>query len=271
MDVLTGITPAFNNYNVKSLGWPVGNASVIVPYSYKGTPFPGGVHRDTVPLWNALLDELTGRLGVKLMNPGCWGYNNRSIRSGGTPSFHSAGLALDVSAPANPYLASGGSAKHSIPDAAAGVARSLGMEWGGAWTSPKDYQHFEIHLTPAQVKTVAARLSVATPPRPTLPPPVTPGATWNDLGGTMLPTLREGDGVKGGGDRGRLHWYVMTVQALCNIRGLGGQPLAVDGVFGPATTAKVKVLQDRWGVPVTGEVNAASWPWLIGNDAPDYA
>lgn len=167
MFVLAGVTPAFNNYNVKGLGWPIGSTSVIVPYSYKGTPFPGGVHGDTVLLWNALLDQLTGPLGVKLINPGCWGYNNRSIRSGGSPSFHSAGLALDVNAPTNPYSASGKAGKHAIPDSANAVARSLGMEWGGSWTSPKDYMHFEIHLTPAQVKTVAGRLAGA--PSPAVP------------------------------------------------------------------------------------------------------
>jgi hypothetical protein len=164
--VLSGITPAFNNYNVKGLGWPIGNTSVIVPYSYKGTPFPGGVHRDTVPLWNALLDGLTGPLGVKLITPGCWGYNNRSITGGGAPSFHSGGLALDVNAPSNPYVASGKNAAHTIPPGANDLARSLGMEWGGAWTSPKDFMHFEIHLTPAQVKTVSARLAGAPAPVP---------------------------------------------------------------------------------------------------------
>lgn len=165
-NVLSGITPAFNNYNVKGLGWPVGNTSVIVPYSYKGIPFPGGVHRDTVPLWNALLDGLTGPLGVKLITPGCWGYNNRSITGGGAPSFHSGGLALDVNAPSNPYVASGKNAAHTIPPGANDLARSLGMEWGGAWTSPKDYMHFEIHLTPAQVKTVAGRLAGSPAPVP---------------------------------------------------------------------------------------------------------
>lgn len=165
-NVLSGITPAFNNYNVRGLGWPVGNPSVIVPYSYKGIAFPAGVHRDTIPLWNALLDGLTGPLGVKLMNPGCWGYNNRSITGGGSPSFHAGGLALDVNAPANPFYAGGGNHPHAIPDTANALARSLGMEWGGAWSTPKDYMHFEIHLTPGQVHTVAGRLTGTPGPTP---------------------------------------------------------------------------------------------------------
>lgn len=253
-NVLSGITPAFNNYNVRGLGWPVGNPSVIVPYSYKGIAFPAGVHRDTIPLWNALLDGLTGPLGVKLMNPGCWGYNNRSITGGGSPSFHAAGLALDVNAPANPYYAGGGNHPHSIPDTANALARSLGMEWGGAWTSPKDYMHMEIHLTPAQVKIVAGRLGSAPSPQE---------------GDVQLPALKEGDGAKGT-PGGHLHWYVLSAQALCNVRGLS-KPVAQDGVFGPATTAMIKELQTRSKLPVDGVIGPITWTWLLGNDAPDFA
>jgi hypothetical protein len=71
-----------------------------------------------------------------------------------------------VNAPANPYYAGGGNHPHAIPDTANALARSLGMEWGGGWSTPKDYMHFEIHLTPAQVHTVAGRLSGAPVPVP---------------------------------------------------------------------------------------------------------
>jgi len=90
-------------------------------------------------------------------------------------------------------------------------------------------------------------------------------------GDMQLPTLREGDGVKGAGDRGRVHWYVMSLQALLNVRGLpktGG--LTCDGVFGPATTAAVKALQGRWKLTQDGVVGPETWRWAIGNDAPDY-
>lgn len=185
--LLEGVTPHFGQYNVRSLGWAVGDRSVIVPYSYAGVPFPAGVHRDTVPLWNALLDGLTKQLGVKLMNPGCWGYNNRSITGGGSPSFHAVGLALDVNAPANPYVAGGGSTRHAIPDAAAGLARSLGMEWGGSWSSPKDYMHFEVHLTPDQVRTVVGRLTHPAP----APTPAPKGDDMTPEQDAMLREVRD--------------------------------------------------------------------------------
>jgi hypothetical protein len=158
MAVLDGITPAWGQYNPASLGW---DSNDIVPYSYKGTPFPAGVQQITVPLWDALLDQIVPLIPGGLQNPGCWGYNPDSRTVGGTPSYHTVGCALDVNAPSNPFLPGGGSAPHTIPDQAAEIALSLGMEWGGDWTVPVDYMHFEIHLTPAQVQTVAQRLREA--------------------------------------------------------------------------------------------------------------
>lgn len=86
----------------------------------------------------------------------------------------------------------------------------------------------------------------------------------------MLPTLKEGDGVKGKGDRGRIHWWVVSAQALLNVRGVSKQ-VVQDGVFGPTTTAMVKELQARNKLAADGVVGAVTWKWLLGNDAPDYA
>ena len=35
--------------------------------------------------------------------------------------------------------------------------------------------------------------------------------------------------------------------------------LAIDGIFGPKTTAAVNAVQSRFGMPVTGIVNQATW------------
>jgi peptidoglycan hydrolase-like protein with peptidoglycan-binding domain len=85
----------------------------------------------------------------------------------------------------------------------------------------------------------------------------------------MVPVLKEGDGQHGGGERGRLHWWVVSLQALLNVRGRS-QQLSVTGEFGPDTTAMVKELQARSGLPADGRVTADTWRWALGNDAPDY-
>ena len=87
-------------------------------------------------------------------------FNCRSVT--GTPgvwSEHSFGRAIDLNPIENPYISSGGTvlppagaaytdrsrgAKGMILRGGAAVTAfaSIGWEWGGDWTSPKDYQHF---------------------------------------------------------------------------------------------------------------------------------
>jgi peptidoglycan hydrolase-like protein with peptidoglycan-binding domain len=54
---------------------------------------------------------------------------------------------------------------------------------------------------------------------------------------------------------------VRTVQGLCNAR---LQPLIVDGVFGPLTTAAVKRVQANAKIGVDGIVGPQTWPALLG-------
>lgn len=105
-----------------------------------------------------------------------------------------------------------------------------------------------------------------TPPAPP-PAPPTPTHPENDV---VLPDLHPGDGTPGTGDRGRLHWYVLSLQALLNVRGLTRRA-DLTGVFCDETASLVRQLQHRSGIPVTGNVDAETWRWVLGNDAPDFA
>lgn len=86
------------------------------------------------------------------------GFNCRKVKNSSNWSQHSYGLAIDINPVENPWV-SGGRAdppsgqpyvkrsptrKGMIP-AGGGVVRafgSIGWEWGGYWSSTKDYQHF---------------------------------------------------------------------------------------------------------------------------------
>ncbi len=86
-------------------------------------------------------------------------FNCRSITGGGGWSLHSYGTAIDVNPRENPYV----SGQTVLPpegrdhldrdDPAPGMIRAgdpvlgaftaHGFTWGGSWTDPVDYQHFE--------------------------------------------------------------------------------------------------------------------------------
>ena len=146
------------NNHPDQFGWTAGDVANIVPYSFQGNPFPAGVARGTVPLWNSLLSELAPLIPGGIRPHENWGYENRdNVNSPGTKSFHSFGLALDVNAPENPNIPGSTGPRPPgpgvIPAGAAAIAAKHNMLWGGAWG---DAMHFELHETPQQVNGVGA-------------------------------------------------------------------------------------------------------------------
>lgn len=100
-------------------------------------------------------------------NTSCFCYRP-ATGSSGKLSKHSYGLAIDINPQYNPYVTilDDGSYKYSHDNAADYVSNrssdmphvittsdlayqlftSYGWTWGGSWTNPKDYQHFQISL-----------------------------------------------------------------------------------------------------------------------------
>jgi peptidoglycan hydrolase-like protein with peptidoglycan-binding domain len=137
----------FGNNRPETLGWAVNTG--YVPFSYKGTPFPQGVYRGTEPLWTDLLDAVVHLIEGGLHPGWNWGAEHRSNKNNGEFwSFHACGRALDLNAPANANNAGWRSGAHSVPRAAAALARARGFLCGGEWG---DAMHFENHLTKAGV------------------------------------------------------------------------------------------------------------------------
>jgi len=68
------------------------------------------------------------------------GFNKRDKRNQpGVPSIHGLGAALDINPAQNPM---GSQLVTDMPEGIGKVARSLGLGWGGDWTTPKDAMHF---------------------------------------------------------------------------------------------------------------------------------
>lgn len=81
-------------------------------------------------------------------------FNYRVIAGTDRLSHHATGRAIDINPVQNPYMRAGGivapaSATYdptqlgTITDDVVSVFKSYGWEWGGDWSDPKDWQHFQ--------------------------------------------------------------------------------------------------------------------------------
>jgi len=86
-------------------------------------------------------------------------FNCRRIPGSGNWALHAYGRAIDINPLLNPMVDHGDYEPHNAGvyldrrriepgllhagDAAVRVFTAAGWKWGGDWTSPKDYQHFE--------------------------------------------------------------------------------------------------------------------------------
>jgi TP901 family phage tail tape measure protein len=149
----TAASGLLGNNDPTTYGWKSGAAADIVPYSFHGVAFPGGVAKGTSPIWDSLLSALEPTIPGGIRPGEDWGYEDRdNVNNPGKKSMHAFGLALDVNSSENPNLpgtvGSRGNGKYEIPDSAGALAKAHNMLWGGAWG---DAMHFELHETPQQV------------------------------------------------------------------------------------------------------------------------
>ncbi|MEA5599095.1 peptidoglycan-binding domain-containing protein [Rivularia sp. UHCC 0363] len=94
--------------------------------------------------------------------------------------------------------------------------------------------------------------------------PILVATAYTDL---TLPTLRRGD-------RGRSVQMLQQILLDNGFLGAAGVRLgnpngaAVDGVFGAITESAVRDLQQRYNIPVTGQVNPVAWEMLDMQENP---
>ena len=248
-------------------GFPAGDRSVINTVTVPGTdvriPVRRGPAGDLL-IWAAA----RWHREVEPLTPGhCWGYAFRAIRGSSTTlSNHASGTAIDLNAPKHPLGVAAW--KTFSPGQLDAVRRIVAdargcLRWGGEWSRP-DGMHLEVAKDEAQCTEVLRQLAGGA---------YAPAGEWIDMEvgmGATIPVLRRGDGLQGApGERGRLHWYVFSLQALLNVRGLS-KIIPVDGVFGASTEAMVRELQQRAGITVDGICGRDTWTWALGNDAPEW-
>lgn len=251
--------PFFGDYRPVTFGWT--QAGPMVPFHFAGVDFPGGVSAEpgVAAIFTAALKILVPHVPGGLVAGQCWGFADRAKRTdAASTSFHAFGLAIDINAPENPQTRShrfGG--LHELPANTGALVRPLGIEWGGSWSpdTPPDYMHLELHLSPAEARTLAARALVSQ------------GvefqhavAAVQHAPGRIQTVARPGARTVKAGSEGA---DVATVQRVLNawyptLR----PPLAVDGQYGPATASRVKYFQTRDHLTVDGIVGPVTWKAL---------
>jgi poly-gamma-glutamate synthesis protein (capsule biosynthesis protein) len=92
------------------------------------------------------IDEYEGMDDMSVASDNTSAFNCRPVAGTTTFSQHAYGLAIDINPKENP---SGSTAtklntsiKGTITSAVVSVMKTAGFQWGGNWTSKKDYQHF---------------------------------------------------------------------------------------------------------------------------------
>lgn len=178
--------------------------------------------------------------------PGSWGYAYRPVRGQTSGlSNHASGTAIDLNAPQHP-LGKVGTVPAKLRAAISAQARALGLRWGGDYTGRKDEMHFEVIVSLAKARELVAalqggKLSGAAAAASAHIPSV-----------AAHPTIRKGSK----GD------VVRQLQLTLNRWYPRLPALATDGVFGPATEARVRYLQSAAKLTVDGIVGPKTWRTL---------
>jgi hypothetical protein len=112
------------------------------------------VHRKLVAPVKAIFAEilaLPNKFPIKTLSS----FYYRTIKgpnASSTLSFHSYGCAIDINASDNPHVKSGDPRKatnpYRVPQEVVNIFQKYGWDWGGYFTTSKDYMHFEYLGTP---------------------------------------------------------------------------------------------------------------------------
>lgn len=174
------------------------------------------------------------------------------------------------------------------------IGKSIGLEWGGDWTSIVDKPHFQLPdwgSTPSRLKSLYGNYETfkktwpssstggsgtTTPTTPT--PPTTPtednwvlrlqtelkNQGWNPgkIDGIAGPNTLNGCPTVRKGARGGITKLIQ--ERLSQVYKIGIGTSGMDGIFGSATQAAVMEFQKQKGISIDGIVGKNTWRKLLG-------
>ena len=244
--------PEFGDYDPSNFGWSRCDQADIVPYSYEGAEFGGGVARLAVPIFDRALSELRAWSGLVFDTrppsiAGNWGAECRKVGGSGSWSFHAYGLALDIAAPYNP---SGDPnplpSPFRVPNGTGARLSHLGIEWGGDWSrSSVDRMHLEVHLWPEEIRAILGGPGGGGGGTGTNTFPLPSGCYYGPYSGPAESISGSGRNDEQYRDGLRRAQRMMGVEA--------------DGYYGPITAAAVRNWQASHALSVDGLIGPDTW------------
>lgn len=247
--------PDWDTDRFEDLGWARCDQADIVPFSYAGHQFPGGVARPLAPLFAMGLDLLCQSAGFQLapshgLDAGMWGFECREVTGGGAWSWHAAGAAIDVNAPWNPYGASiPPVSPFRLPLNTDVLLRQFGLRWAGGRNGWNDWMHIQAAVSAAEVPGILAAHSGPRPPTALHPYPLPGGYSFGPYTGPMQ--------VISGMGHGDDKWRPALRQAQARLR------VVADGLFGPKTAAAVIAFQRGHSLVADGLIGPRTWAKLF--------
>lgn len=225
---------SINGFPVSSSPSYLGVRSFRVPGT--GTYLP--VRSDIAPLLIGFAEEFH-RTVQPLHTGWCWGYSYRSVRGYSVPSYHSAGIAIDLNAPIHP-LGRVGTFNYRQREQIQRLIKKYGLRWGGNYANRKDEMHFEIILSHTQAVALAKKIQYGSTP-------------------ARFPYLKKM--VFGLQNR--------SVRALqAKLRDKGFKVGTIDGKYGAKTKAAVSAFQKKqgWdGADANGNMGPVTYTRLFGH------
>jgi hypothetical protein len=223
-------------------GFSVCQPSDWAAYTVPGTTRRLLVRREVAPLLMKFAGEFHRLVEPITINPlDDWGAVCRKVRGRNLPSFHSAGIAIDLNATRHP-LGRVGTFNPRQRATIRALCRKYGLRWGGDYRGRKDEMHFEVILPRPAALALVHRLQAKPAPAPAAAKTVSPPRLAKLTFGTTSADV---------------------VKLQQRLRTLGFDPGPADGNFGPATRRAVVAFQ-RSDATLRGDADGIVGPATLG-------
>lgn len=216
-------------------GFSICSSSTIGAFKVPGTTRSLSVRREVAPLLIGFARDFHRLVEPITINPlDDWGYNCRKVRGRVTPSFHSAGIAIDLNATRHP-LGKVGTFNARQRATIRALCKKYGMRWGGDYRGRKDEMHFEVIVTRSAALALARRVQAKPAATPTAKPAAARAAAAPKPSPPRLAKLKYG----------AKNSDIVKLQQRLNQ--LGYHVGTADGAYGPKTRGAVAAFQRHLG------------------------